>query len=790
MNQNELMKSCRFAWMRSVKDGKLLPCKQMVFEQLLDAPSVKEICERIAALRKEDADYEKQKSKLKKMLPIITPHAVDFKSGKRKNEDAILGGLVMLDIDHIENPHELFEKQISNKVEELNIYFVAKTPSGHGLRIIAEREMGLSIEQMQAKLSEALDVDYDAVAKDAARASFLVPRSYVYYYAPLGLFSYPSEEARQYWQESASRALWADARSNCASRVPLPQSGVSESLEQCGTAEGVGTREAQMEPSETPEGLFYHGIPTARIAYHLQLALGGGDNPSVGERNTLYFSMAISMRYITDFRPDWLLRALPDFGLSEDERKQAIKSALSRPRKNKMDAVLLSAIHLAEQEAESTASQEKLSEAGLTSAASEMPMPYVPRLLRLINRRMPEAYRPAMIIASLPILGALATRIRFTYLDGQEQSLSFMACITAPAASGKSFIRKPIDLLLTPINEQDEIERQREMQYQEKLRAAKNSKMQPEDPHACPRNDGVNISIAKLLQKLTYAEGKHLIGICEEIDSLIKTEKAGTWSQKSDIYRLGFDNAEYAQSYMSQNSFSAKVRVYYNLLFTGTPRAMNRFFSSDNVENGLMTRTCFAQLPDTSYAQMPIFEDYSDAEKAEIIEWARRLDREEGVIACPIVSAAIMRWQENKRLQALDADSHSADILRRRAAVIGFRAGMLCYLMEGRQSKKQIGEFAEWVAEYTFRTQMAIFGEKLEEEISQGLEMATAKGAVESLLDLLPEVFDKSDLIALRVKRKQSTSPNAIRIVLYRWKKAGKIEQVEGLAKYRQLKKN
>ena len=775
MNQNELMKSCRFAWQRSVKDGKLLPCKQMVFEQLLDAPSVKEICERIAALKTEDADYEKQKSRLKKMLPIITPHAVDFKSASRKSEDAILGGLVMLDIDHIENPHELFEKQISNKVEELNIYFVAKTPSGHGLRIIAEREMGLSIEQMQAKLSEALDVAYDAVAKDAARASFLVPRSYVYYYAPLGLFSYPSEEARQYWQEQAQ------LKPSETREAQLEPSETREAqMEQCGTPPA----------SETPEGLFYHGIPTNRIAYHLQLALGAGENPSVGERNTLYFSMAISMRYITDFRPDWLLRALPDFGLSEDERKQAIKSALSRPRKNKMDAVLQSAIHLAEQEAESTASQEKLSEAGLTSAASEMPMPYVPRLLRLINRRMPEAYRPAMIIASLPILGALATRIRFTYLDGQEQSLSFMSCITAPAASGKSFIRKPIDLLLTPINEQDEIERQREMQYQEKLRAAKNSKMQPEDPHACPRNDGVNISIAKLLQKLTYAEGKHLIGICEEIDSLIKTEKAGTWSQKSDIYRLGFDNAEYAQSYMSQNSFSAKVRVYYNLLFTGTPRAMNRFFSSDNVENGLMTRTCFAQLPDTSYAQMPIFEDYSDSEKAEIIEWARRLDREEGVIACPIVSAAIMRWQENKRLQALDADSHSADILRRRAAVIGFRAGMLCYLMEGRQNKKQIGEFAEWVAEYTFRTQMAIFGEKLEEEISQGLEMATAKGSVESLLDLLPEVFDKSDLIALRVKRKQSTSPNAIRIVLYRWKKAGKIEQVEGLAKYRQLKKN
>ena len=84
----------------------------------------------------------------------------------------------------------------------------------------------------------------------------------------------------------------------------------------------------------------------------------------------------------------------------------------------------------------------------------------------------------------------------------------------------------------------------------------------------------------------------------------------------------------------------------------------------------------------------------------------------------------------------------------------------------------------------------AEFGEKLEEEISQGLEMATAKGAVESLLDLLPEVFDKSDLIALRVKRKQSTTKQSIGTILMRWKKAGKIEQVEGLAKYRQLKKN
>ena len=39
-------------------------------------------------------------------------------------------------------------------------------------------------------------------------------------------------------------------------------------------------------------------------------------------------------------------------------------------------------------------------------------------------------------------------------------------------------------------------------------------------------------------------------------------------------------------------------------------------------------------------------------------------------------------------------------------------------------------------------------------------------------------------------KRKQSTTKQSIGTILLRWKKAGKIEQVEGLAKFRQLKKS
>ena len=405
-----------------------------------------------------------------------------------------------------------------------------------------------------------------------------------------------------------------------------------------------------------------------------------------------------------------------------------------------------------------------------------LPLPELPRLLRLLCKRLPTDYQPAMMIASLPVLGTLAPRIRFEYLDRQEQSLSFFSCITAPAASGKSFIRKPVDLLLTPINEQDAIEREKEQAYKDKLRASKNSKNQPEDPHACPRNNGVAISIAKLLQLLTYAEGKHLIGIGEEMDTLVKSEKAGVWSQKSDIYRLAFDNAEYGQAYMSDASFNAHIKVYYNLLLTGTPNSMKRFFK--DLENGLATRVCFAQLPDTSFTEIPVFAPYSEGEKAEIIRWARRLDAEQGTITCPQVGKVIADWLESKRQQAIDADSHAMDTLRRRAAVIGFRAGMLCYLLENHKYTRTVGQFAQWVAEYVFRNQMELWGDQMETLLAGALDSQSERGAASSLLELLPEEFSTADLIKLRARKGQSVKSSAIKSLICRWKAHNRIDKV------------
>ena len=751
-----------FQYQDKVNAGVPQVCTPEIWDQLIDSPEVKNICDQIAVLDTSTPDYNDRKQALKRRLPIIIPHAASFKNGRRVSADGIPSGLAMLDVDHVEEPREWWHRIVSGQTDEAlkadGIYLIAITASGKGLRVIGARKDGESIEAAQMRMAQVLGIkEYDAVTKDLARASYVVPREYILYEDREGLFN------------ERKPSLLNDA-------AKLPNDGMMLALP-------AHVESGDCQSPETEEKLSYRGIAYADIVKQLMIEIGAAEGAMQGERNTVYFSLANYMRYICDFDAALLLKVLPDFGLNEQERKQAISSAIGRPRKSQIPVIVQGAVAVCERD--SALSHRAGNE---LNKAIDLPLPELPRLLKLVCRRLPEDYRAAMIIASLPVLGTLATRIRFEYLDRQEQSLSFFSCITAPAASGKSFIRKPLDLLLTPINEQDAIEREKEQAYKDKLRASKNSKNQPEDPHACPRNNGVAISIAKLLQLLTYAEGKHLIGIGEEMDTLVKSERAGVWSQKSDIYRLAFDNAEYGQAYMSDSSFNAHIHVYYNLLLTGTPNSLRRFFK--DLENGLATRVCFAQLPDTSFTEIPVFAPYTEAEKEEIIRWARRLDAEQGTLVCPQLNTVIANWLEQKRQQAMEADSHAMDTLRRRAGVMGFRAGMLCYLLENRKFTKTVAQFAEWVAEYVFRNQMELWGEQMEQiyndAMSASLNDGMMHGSAASLLALLPAEFSTADLIKLRARKGQSVKNNAICMVLNRWRTNHKIEQI-GEGKYKRL---
>ncbi len=376
-----------FQYQDKVNAGVPQICTPEIWDQLIDSPEVKSVCDQIAALDPTTPDYNDRKQALKRRLPIIIPHAASFRNGKRVSADAIPSGLAMLDVDHVANPRDWFESIDKQLLSDNRIYLVAITASGQGLRLIGERLETESIEAAQLRIATALGIkEYDAVTKDLARASYVVPRSYILWIYEAGLF--------------AEREVLSIDSGLYPEKALPPHQEVSS---------------IASESDSDIEVLTYRGMPYDAIVKQLMIEIGAAEGAMQGERNTVYFSLANYMRYICDFDPALLLRILPDFGLSEAERRQAISSAIGRPRKSQKPMVLQSAIAICEKEAH-------LDEQSPLEKSTALPLPELPRLLKLVCRRLPEDYRAAMIIASLPVLGTLATRIRFEYLDRQEHS--------------------------------------------------------------------------------------------------------------------------------------------------------------------------------------------------------------------------------------------------------------------------------------------------------------------------------------------------------------------------------
>lgn len=523
------------------------------------------------------------------------------------------------------------------------------------------------------------------------------------------------------------------------------------------------------------------------LAAKLQDLLGG--EPKVEESPIFrYAEMAHHMAYACDYKEDVLFDVLPDYGISSSIRHEMLNDELNRKHLTSASDKLSLAITLAQAELEKDGT--KLEE--VVYDADSLGLPPLPRVLEIMSGHVPANFRAPLIIGLLPILGALATGIRFQYRDGMEHSFSFMTCLMSPSSTGKSFIfHDPARLLMTPIREKDTVSRNIDQEYKERLQVMKNSERQPDNPHAAIRAVNLaGISRGRLLELMSYAGGKHLISLAEEIDSLTTNTKRGAWSSMTDILRYAFDNGETGQDFKGNDSFSGVVRVFWNLLVAGTPKACYRFFN--DVEGGLVQRVAFVQLPETFGQSIPRYLPYTASEEEEVVSVARWLTEQSGNILCPAVKAAIEAWDEEKITQALESGSYAIDTLRRRSAVIGYRAGYLAALLNGsavRQGNEvenkaeadKAARFAEWVAEYVFSTQMRLFGSQIE-RVNRD-QRATLYGAVtiHYLLPKLPERFTREDLAQLM---KECGGTKSVRQNLSRWKKKGWIiEDKDGLFK-------
>jgi hypothetical protein len=129
---------------------------------------------------------------LKESLPPLIFGARDFdemplkkdptKTMKRRVLAGIhLSGLFMFDVDHVDNPREIFERTQTEGFP-WEVVFAHVTSSGHGLRLVckARKEIG-NIADNQLALAKALDVTPDLSCIDASRISYAPRKCDIYY---------------------------------------------------------------------------------------------------------------------------------------------------------------------------------------------------------------------------------------------------------------------------------------------------------------------------------------------------------------------------------------------------------------------------------------------------------------------------------------------------------------------------------------------------------------------------------------------------------------------------------
>lgn len=374
---------------------------------------------------------------------------------------------------------------------------------------------------------------------------------------------------------------------------------------------------------------------------------------------------------------------------------------------------------------------------------------------------VPEKMKMPVLCGILPIAMAYATNVRYRYCDGKTQRLNLMSIIYGRQASGKSSVREAIDLWSGPMRRQDAIGREEEEAYKRKRKSRKANEKLPEEPKPVIREVPITISCSTLLKRLKNSQGQHLFSFGEELGTLQKTNGAGSWSSKYDIYRLGFDNGSWGQDYNSDQAESGVVDVAYNWSVLGTLGAVEKCFKADSIENGMCGRVLFAQMPSEFFDHMPVYQKPKPIDADNIDTAIERLSATREELELPKLSKAIRTWCDRKADEAREDGDIAMDTLRKRAAVIGFRAGVVYYLLQGKERETPgCLRFAGLMADYALMNQMTIFGEQLEEVLKGNISKSAPErilGSFQRVFGELPDRFSTEALKKAYPNRSDST---------------------------------
>ena len=752
-----------------------------------------------------DKYRETGEASLKRKLPAFIFQATfdetESKAGKlgawRKQSATRLTGLVVMDIDHVENPREVFESwrlatgDKADRTRKDDILLVYVTPSGKGLKVVfkADANIGNLIDNQYVMARELGNVTIDESGKDSSRMSYVCKESDILY-LDKELFTYENKAFSERYT-----ALYRDGHSQA-------------------------TKEDETVISQTPPvvdernaSLSFKGVPYEEIIAEWWRQNGG--EPQEGERNVKLYQLAVNLRAICDNNKSLLLQIMPRLGLSEEEVHSIVESACKEMPKgvSKMMQTILKAKNLSLGPGPS----DRLAEENMNrwlwewgEQIEELSVDFP--LLKDICKGLKRNQYPAALFVAGGLMMTLMTRCTYRFYHRPEElrRLNNSTLIIGDPASGKSFATRLFKLLAAPIVAADQIGKDAINAYREQMRTKGANKEKPKKPKVVVRIHPARTSNAQFIQDMVNAteevDGEpmqlHMLTFDTELDNTLSLQKGGAYIDKQALQLKAFHNEEDGQAYSNVDSVFQEFYVIWNFIYTGTPLALKKMVTEQNFGSGLATRLTCIPLPATNF-QMMSREREVDLESDERLKaWAEKLDRMKGELSVQKIVDELYEWTARRMADAEENDSKAEEMLLKRCAYHGLNFSAPFIVMRHWDQMKQDGQFwcgsfetdetdwrlAELMTNIQYACQRHYFGALAEAYFDNKLKDASVnvmrrQKTLEGF-SRLPDEFTTEDV--MRIYKLSSTG--SARMKISRLQKDHIVEKTgmeNGIAKYR-----
>lgn len=755
----------------SKKEKKFCPGVNAV--PLTDEQTFRKLC---ASTEANIAAYRQGDKEAKLRLPAVTWCGVSH-TGRRMLADMSPSGYYIADIDHMAvSPLDV---KIANP-EAYGIRLMHVTPSGRGLRIVARfmAQRNSIAEHMQwlegeLKLSEL--GKFDMAVKDVSRLSF-VPRTDDIIYLDPKLFT--EEPPPPEWRRLDS-TLSTDT---AAAHATLAKSAAHNAVD--------------------PETVMFRGWKVSDIVAQYVKRVG---EPTEGERHLFYNSLCKDFRNLVDNNPYRLAAVLPAFEGTDESRLSQCKSICRSNTSARLPWHISK--FLIEEGFDTEPTEDKPEQ-------KRRKIPPLPPVFKEFVRTAPEDFRFPLVQSLLPILGTLTSHLRSKYwYDGREHSTQFFSVVYGASGMGKGFVERAIDMLLQRLQLRDELSSAREQLYNKIVSTNKKNDKDPENPKVSLRIIEPKCSEADFLEKQAANNGHHMFTFAAEMDQWRKGVRAAG-GNKDDMLRIAWDNGMYGQNFKSANTFKGRVRLFWNVLITGTKPQLDKYFV--NCENGLVGRCGFAEVKNQEFALPPQWGEMTVAERDSIEGFVSRMERmtygEEidefsvnnvhqvsddefdnvikwrHTLSTPVsvdvtwARPTLDKFLEEQRIIAVRDRDFARDSFRRRCAVRGFRLAILCsalYETLGKKEERLLSKFIEWFVNEDIDESLALWREEYNKLYTQ---KPTTRRV--SLFDKLPESFTKED-VEKEARNNGIFSP--VRNIITLWKKENLLRKIDAKT-YKKIK--